>query len=75
MRQSSLCSQALLRSLPRRRRHCFAFSQSHGGEVWRVLTTTNGVGNVTRGEGGGGWHKALVVGSVTLWRRLLASRP
>ena len=24
---------------------------------------------------GGGWHKALVVGSVGLWRRLLASRP
>ena len=24
--------------------------------------------------GGGGWHKALVVGSVILWRRLLASR-
>ena len=23
---------------------------------------------------GGGWHKALVVGSVSLWRRLLASR-
>ena len=22
----------------------------------------------------GGWHKALVVGSVSLWRRLLASR-
>ena len=28
------------------------------------------------GDGGlGGWHKALVVGSVSLWRRLLASRP
>ena len=26
------------------------------------------------GRGGGGWHKALVVGSVSLWRRLLASR-
>ena len=25
--------------------------------------------------GRGGWHKALVVGSVSLWRRLLASRP
>ena len=25
--------------------------------------------------GGGGWHKALAVGSVGLWRRLLASRP
>ena len=24
---------------------------------------------------GGVWHKALVVGSVSLWRRLLASRP
>ena len=24
--------------------------------------------------GGGGWHKALVVGSVSLWRRLLAPR-
>ena len=29
--------------------------------------------NVRRG-GGGVWHKALVVGSVSLWRRLLASR-
>ena len=27
------------------------------------------------GPGGGGWHKALVVSSVSLWRRLLASRP
>ena len=27
------------------------------------------------GGRGGGWHKALVVGSVRLWRRLLASRP
>ena len=26
-------------------------------------------------RGGGGWHKALVVGSVSLWRRLLVSRP
>ena len=26
------------------------------------------------GLGGGGWHKALVVGSVSLWRCLLASR-
>ena len=25
-------------------------------------------------RGGWGWHKALVVGSVSLWRRLLASR-
>ena len=25
--------------------------------------------------GGGGWPKALVVGSVSLWRRLLAFRP
>ena len=25
--------------------------------------------------GGGLWHKALVVGSISLWRRLLASRP
>ena len=25
------------------------------------------------GGGGGVWHKALVVGSVSLWRRLLAS--
>ena len=29
-----------------------------------------------RARGGGGvWHNALVVGSVSLWRRLLASRP
>ena len=27
-----------------------------------------------RKRGGGGWHKALVVGSVSLWRRLLAER-
>ena len=26
-------------------------------------------------RGGGVWHKALVVGSGSLWRRLLASRP
>ena len=26
------------------------------------------------GGGGGGWHKVLVVGSVSMWRRLLASR-
>ena len=26
-------------------------------------------------KGGGGWHKALVVGSVSLWRPLLASGP
>ena len=32
-----------------------------------------GVGHLRFG-GGGGWHKALVVGSVSLWRRLLASR-
>ena len=29
----------------------------------------------THKGGGGRWHKALVVGSVGLWRRLLASRP
>ena len=29
---------------------------------------------LSQGGGGGGWHKALVVGSVSLWRRLLASR-
>ena len=28
-----------------------------------------------RGGLGGCWHKALVVGSVSLWRRLLATRP
>ena len=38
------------------------------------------VGRVQVGQfgvvgGGGGWHKALVVGSVSLWWRLLASRP
>ena len=34
-----------------------------------------GVGMGLRGWGGGGvWHKALAVGSVSLWRRLLASR-
>ena len=27
------------------------------------------------GGGGGGLHKALVVGCVSLWRRQLASRP
>ena len=27
-----------------------------------------------RGDGWGVWHKALVVGSASLWRRLLASR-
>ena len=32
-------------------------------------------GQCVCGGGGGGWHKALVVGSGSLWRRLLASRP
>ena len=36
--------------------------------VWRAVVWS-------AGGGGGGWHKALVVGSVSLWRRLLASRP
>ena len=31
-------------------------------------------GGSAMGDGWGGWHKALVVGSVSLWRRLLASR-
>ena len=35
----------------------------------------NPLGLVWRGGGGGGWHKALVDGSVSLWRRLLDSRP
>ena len=35
-----------------------------------VATSKEGLGG-----GGGGWHKALVVGSASLWRRLLASRP
>ena len=30
-------------------------------------------GPLRAGREGGGWHKALVVGSVTLWRRLLTS--
>ena len=37
-----------------------------GREILKWLYTT---------AGGGVWHKALVVGSVSLWRRLLASRP
>ena len=41
--------------------------------VVRKTTVTLGPGACTRG--GGGRHKALVVGSVSLWRRLLASRP
>ena len=42
----------------------------------RGLPRRNGAeGPITLGGGGGGWHKALGVGSVGLWRRLLASRP
>ena len=60
--------------------HCSQFY------AWRVFLNftedgaINGVVHsakygVPRGVGGGGaWHKALVVGSVSLWRRLLASR-
>ena len=51
----------------------------------RLLLVTNAIetGTGRQGDsgwalfgrpGGGVWHKALVVGSVSLWRRLLASR-
>ena len=51
--------------------------QGHG---WILTVTNHNAADQTwpsiRWEGGGGgrWHKALVVGSVNLWRRLLASR-
>ena len=42
----------------------------------RFACVHNQSANMRGGGGGGGcWHKALVVGSVSLWRRLLASRP
>ena len=40
------------------------------GGLWDIANTGGG-----GGRGRGVWHKALVVGSVSLWRRLLASRP
>ena len=46
---------------------CWGRFTSPGGTLPLVPFTPNG--------GGGGWHKALGVGSVSLWRRLLASRP
>ena len=47
--------------------------QNHGHfKERRCMMYTERAGE---GGGGGGWHKALVVDSVSLWRRLLASRP
>ena len=43
----------------------------HGG----VGVVRNGSQKAWGRGGGGVWHKALVVGSVSLWPRLLASRP
>ena len=45
-----------------------------GSQHARVAHHTGWVGGRGSLEGGGGGHKALVVGSVSLWRRLLASR-
>ena len=55
-------------------------SRGAGGATPRSLDTyypppTNRWPEAPLGGGGGGWHKALVVGSVGLWQRLLASRP
>ena len=42
---------------------------------WHMCSGPPGVlGLLLSGMGGGVWHKVLVVGSVSLWRRLLASR-
>ena len=46
-------------------------SASSRGVTSGVMSTKVHIGQST----GGGWHKALVVGSVSLWQRLLASRP
>ena len=63
--------------------HCFALFETKGTHC--LFQPTEGqyfgyarVGQLSprqRRRGVGGWHKALVVGSVSLWRRLLASRP
>ena len=52
-----------------------------GGAYWPLafepsaMTSRHPYYSTTVLRGGeGGWHKALVVGSVGLWRRLLASR-
>ena len=41
----------------------------------RVAGIVQGSAPIAEGPPGAVWHKALVVGSVSLWRRLLASRP
>ena len=49
---------------------CISLTSVGGTLPWAVKM----VGARGGRGGGGGWHKALVVGSVSLWRRLLASR-
>ena len=57
------CSQVVLPCC-----HCSAHQTGqHNTKI--APNTPGGAG------GGGGWHRALLVGSVSLWRRLLASRP
>ena len=46
----------------------------HQGMHRIALGMVREISHAGRG-GGGGWHKASVIGSVSLWRRLLASRP
>ena len=47
---------------------------SFGTQAGQACQNRSAKGHKAVQGGGGGRHKALVVGSVSLWRRLLASR-
>ena len=55
--------------------NCGGLPGQKGAEHPGPRQRQSGAGPIGDTGGGGGWHKALVVGSVSLWRRLLASRP
>ena len=68
------CSLGCLGPLVPLPRRCGA----RGGQFVQANCTSGApvMGTPDGAAGSGGvWHKALVVGSVSLWRRLLASRP
>ena len=50
-RHPHMCRFCPLASVLRWRRRCFTQSLFQSCEVWRVLTTTSDVGNVTLGQG------------------------
>ena len=52
-----------------------AFNNPRGGGGATTMWTTHPPSYLSKPGVGRGWHKALVVGSISLWLRLLASRP